>query len=161
MTAAGQEGGRKHHLEADASRSSVEAEGMDRTAEGGSCARTLVLVGNGRGHHQGRHQGDNCHPLYRVAVSECGMLHTVAEILWRLCWQTPVDETKCSLPACSQGSVVALVIAQSRCRKKSRQLRARQQRQEGASRVVLAAAEIPRSGFHIRSSLYTIPVITQ
>jgi hypothetical protein len=104
MTAAGQESGRKRHREADASRSSVEAEGMGRTAEGGSCARSLVLVGNGRGHHQGHHQGDNCHPLCRAGASECGVVHGVAKILWLLYWQTSVEEVKCSVPACSRRS---------------------------------------------------------
>jgi hypothetical protein len=53
----------------DESRSGVVAEGRDRIAVGGSCARTLG-PGNGRDHRRRRRQGDNCRPL--CVVPMCG-----------------------------------------------------------------------------------------
>jgi hypothetical protein len=70
MTVAGPVDGMKKRQAARVSRNDAEAEGKDRIAVGGSCARTLAL-GSGRGHH---HQGDNCHPLCRADGSRCGVM---------------------------------------------------------------------------------------
>jgi hypothetical protein len=59
MRVAGPADGMKKRQAAHVFRNGAEAEGRDRIAVGGSCARTLAL-GSGRGHH---HQGDNYHPL--------------------------------------------------------------------------------------------------
>jgi len=72
----------------DGSRSDAEAEGRDRTAVGGSYARTLE-PGNGRDYRRRRRQGDICRPLSCVPMCgrgvSCRVVMQLLLVLWVLC----------------------------------------------------------------------------